>query len=144
MKKMGGHLGKNKEVEKEIIEGIRYRNGEYRIAYRDGSKSLLRRVPAFKGAAIRRFEPLRFINGSVQSAIEDLEPTLNNEQRAIVAKYHLDENANYLGRIAELLENQILLANLENEKEKNRYYVGVIIGFVGIIIGTIMGILSLL
>lgn len=91
------------------------------------------------------------ISGSIKQSFDTLSGTFNINQKSIADSMHLDQNLEYLKKIAEELEKNRKLAEEQRDeaikdarKERNRFYVGVVIGIVGIVVGAIIGIMALL
>jgi hypothetical protein len=91
------------------------------------------------------------ISGSIAQGYTALSPTFDVRQKGIADSYNLGENVQYLKEIAESMEKSVKLAQQQRaeaiedaRKDRNRFYVGVAIGIVGIVVGAIIGIITLL
>jgi len=91
------------------------------------------------------------ISGSIKQSFDTLRGTFDTNQKFIANSLHLERNLEYLPKIAESTEKAAKLAEeqrdeaiKEAKKDRNRFYVGVLIGAVGIVAATIIGIVALL
>ena len=91
------------------------------------------------------------ISASIKQSFDTLRGTFDTNQKFIANSLHLERNLEYLPKIAESTEKAAKLAEeqrdeaiKEAKKDRNRFYVGVLIGAVGIVVATIMGIVALL
>jgi hypothetical protein len=91
------------------------------------------------------------ISGSIRQSFDTLRGTFNVSQNSMANSLHLDQNLEYLKKIAESMEKAVKLAEEQRDeavkdakKDRNHFYVGVVIGAVGIVVGAIIGIMALL
>ena len=91
------------------------------------------------------------ISGSIKQSYGTLAGTFSPSQSSIANSLHIDQNFDYLKKIAELLQEQRDEAIRQRKeadenarKDRNRFYVGVLIGVIGIVAAVIVGILPLL
>lgn len=86
------------------------------------------------------------ISGSIKQSFDTLRGTFNVNQNSIANSLHIDQNLEYLKKIAEDMEKTVKLAEQRRDeaiedakKDRNRFYVGVVIGVVAIVVGAIIG-----
>jgi len=91
------------------------------------------------------------ISGSIKQSFETLRGTFDTNQKFIADSLHLEQNLEYLQKMSENLEKAVQLAEEQRDeaiqearKYRNRFYAGVMIGVVGIAVGAIIGIMTLL
>ena len=91
------------------------------------------------------------ISGSVKQSFDTLRGTFDTNQKFIADYLHIEQNLEYLPKIAENMEKAVKLAEKQRDeaikearKDRNRFYVGILIGVVGIIVGAIIGTIALL
>ena len=91
------------------------------------------------------------ISSAVKQSFDTLRGTFDTNQKFIADYLHIEQNLEYLPKIAENMEKAVKLAEKQRDeaikearKDRNRFYVGVLIGVVGIIVGAIIGTIALL
>jgi hypothetical protein len=91
------------------------------------------------------------ISSSVKQSFDTLRGTFDTNQKFIADYLHIEQNLEYLPEIAENMEKAVKLAEKQRDeaikearKDRNRFYVGVLIGVVGIVVGAIIGTIALL
>jgi hypothetical protein len=91
------------------------------------------------------------ISGSIKQSFDTLRGTFDTNQKFIADYLHIAQDLEYLPKIVENMEKAVKLAEKQRDeaikearKDRNRFYVGVLIGVVGIVVGAIIGIIALL
>lgn len=91
------------------------------------------------------------IIGSIKQSFDTLRGTFDTNQNFIADSLHIEQNLEYLPKMSENLEKAVKLAEEQRDeaikearKDQNRFYVGVVIGVGGIVVGAIIGIIALL
>jgi hypothetical protein len=91
------------------------------------------------------------ISGSIKQSFDALRGTFDTNQKFIADYLHLEQNLECLPKMSENLEKAVKLAEeqrdeaiKEAKKDRNRFYVGVVMGVVGIVVGAVIGIIALL
>lgn len=91
------------------------------------------------------------ISGSIKQSFDTLRGTFDTNQKFIADYLHLEQHLECLPKIAESMEKAVKLAEEQRDeaikearKDRNRFYVGVVIGVVGIVVAAIIGIIALL
>jgi predicted Holliday junction resolvase-like endonuclease len=91
------------------------------------------------------------ISGSIKQSFETLRGTFDTNQKFIADYLHIEQKLECLPKIAESMEKTVKLAEEQRDeaikearRDRNRFYVGVVIGAVGIVVAAIIGIIALL
>ena len=102
-------------------------------------------VDAISSADTTTSTSISTIGGSIKHGFDALRGTFDVNQKFIVDTLHLEQNLEYLPKIVESMERTVKLveeqrdeAIKEAKKDRNRFYAGILIGVVGIVIGAIV------